>query len=119
MTAHDYLSRWVRLLASTMPVFQLNYYIFGDDTDFCFTLSVQPADPIERIGRAIQRHYLDYMGVKLLFPKLFKINQPQDKMVDIVVPATQCMKFGKLVGDYWADDIDSDHVHILVVAGSE
>jgi hypothetical protein len=105
------------LLTSTMPGFQLNYYIFGDDTDFCFPLTVYPRDSIMHVGRTIQKKYSEDTGIKLVFLKLFKIDQSQDKMNDIVAPTAKCMRLSKLVEDYWTGAIDKDLVHILVIAG--
>ena len=117
----------VLLLASTMtPLptatatsFQLQYYVLGDNTDFCYPLFTRPEQSILRLIQKIQQQYLEYMGVKLVFVRLFDINQPQYEMANIAAPTTKCLGFATQVQDYWSDDIDPDLVHILVVAGRE
>jgi hypothetical protein len=117
MVTHDYIRHGVLLLASSWT---LHYYVLGDDPDFCLPLLVGSGGSIKEIVRAIQISYLEHVGVKLVLPKLFKINQSQDEMVDIAAPTTQCMKFGWIFEDYWLDEpVDPDRVHILVVAGRE
>jgi hypothetical protein len=102
-----------------MPNVQLNYYVLGDVSDFCYPLSVRPELSIMQLIEKIQEHYLKYMGIKLVFTKLFKINQPQDEMVNIVAPTSKCLNFSTQVQHYWSSDIDTDLIHILVIAGRE
>jgi hypothetical protein len=98
----------------------LNYYVLGDDPDFCFPLYSRPEFSIMQIGWEIQKHYSEYMGVKLVSPKLFKIDHPRGEMVNIAAPLTKCMEFVKGVGEYWSPlNFDPDLVHILVIAGRE
>jgi hypothetical protein len=118
----DYINRAVLLLlASTMhPMnLQLHYYVLGNDTDFCYPLSVRPDESILELIQKIQEHYFGFTGVKLVFVRLFRINQPQDKMADIATPTTKCLKFATQLQDYWTGDINPDLVHILVIAGRE
>jgi hypothetical protein len=98
---------------------QLNYYVLGDNTDFCYPLSIRPEESILRLIKKIQEQYLEYMGVKLVFIRLFNINQPQGEMAGISAPTTRCLGFATRVQDYWTVDIDPDLVHILVIAGRE
>jgi hypothetical protein len=111
------------LLASTMSTsFRVHYYVLGDDPDFCFPISVLLEDYIMELAQMIQKHYLEYTGVQLLFPKLFPIHKAQDEMADIADPDIKCMKFGKQVEDYlnWVDlQLKPDRVYILVIAGRE
>jgi hypothetical protein len=108
------------LRASTMTSFRLRYYVLGDDPDFCFSIPVLPEDYIMDLAQTIQKHYLGYTGVKLLSPKLFKINKSQDEIVNITAPTTECMDFGAQFEDYEGfSDLVSDVVHILVVARRE
>jgi hypothetical protein len=102
-----------------MSSFQLHYYVLGDNADFCYPISVRPEQSILQVIQMIQEEYLRYTGVKLVFIRLFTINQPQDEMVDITAPTTRCLRFATQVQDYWTADITPDLVHMLIVAGRE
>jgi hypothetical protein len=109
------------LLASIMTAqLKLNYYVLGDDTDFCFPISVSWGATVMEIGWEIQNHYSEYMGVKLVSSRLFKVDHPRGEMVNIAAPPTKCMEFVEEVGKYWLSHVtDPDLVHILVIAGRE
>jgi hypothetical protein len=101
-----------------MSILYLNYYVLGDDTDFCFPISVLSDCHIIELAQMIQKLYLEYMGVKPTFPKLYRIDESQDEMVGIAAPTSRCMRFGRRLKDYWnGEAIDPDRVHILVIAG--
>jgi hypothetical protein len=120
MTTDDYLSNTVLLLASTMTI--LNYYVLGDDTDFCFPIYVERQYSIMQVGLAIQKNHWEYLGIKLVLPKLFEIDELQDKLVDIVAALTgmRCMAFRSRVDNYYEiEDIQSGYIHILVITGRE
>jgi hypothetical protein len=108
------------LRASTMSSLQLRYYVLGDDPDFCFPVSALSEASIMVLAKTIQKDYLEYTGIKLLFPKLFRIDKPQDEIVDIASPTTDCMGFGKRIDDHYdINSMDEELVHILVIAKRE